>query len=302
MSYLLERLPSGSRIAVIRLRSLGDCVLTTPALALLKSHRPDLRIGVVVEDRFRAIFEDILGVDEILPPQSSALRAWRPDAVVNLHGGTRSMLLMATSGAGIKTGFAHHAYSFLYTDKIPRAQEILGEERPVHTAEHLASAMFWMGVPRNEIPRARLHAVAASSAGAYAVFHPFASQPDKAWPADRFLAVARHLSETGLEPVFVAGPADEIGAFRQFKVHHNLSIGALKNLMANAQLFIGNDSGPTHIAAAFGVPSVVLFGPSNPATWAPWKTEAKVLTSPHSIQGITIEEVIAAADALKVRA
>jgi heptosyltransferase III len=302
VAYLLERLPSGSRIAVIRLRSLGDCVLTTPALALLKSHRPDLRIGVVVEDRFRAIFEDILGVDEILPPQSSALSAWHPRAVLNLHGGTRSMWLTATSGAAIKTGFAHHAYSFLYHQKIPRAQEILGEERPVHTAEHLASAMFWMGVPRTEIPRARLQAVAALSAGAYGLLHPFASRPDKAWPAERFMAVASHLAQSGVEPVFIAGPDDEIGAFQQFQVHHNLSLGALKNLMASAQIFIGNDSGPAHIAAAFGIPSVVLFGPSDPVTWAPWKTEAKVLTSPDSIGRITIEEVIAAADALKVRA
>ena len=80
---MLERLPSGSRIAVIRLRSLGDCVLTTPALALLKTHRPDLRIGVVVEDRWRAVFEG----NEILPPQSSVIRRWHPRAVLNLHGG-----------------------------------------------------------------------------------------------------------------------------------------------------------------------------------------------------------------------
>ena len=144
--------------------------------------------------------------------------------------------------------------------------------------------------------------ILAASIGTYAVFHPFASRPDKTWPAERFLAVATHLSQTGVEPVFIAGPPDEIGAFKNFQVHHNLSIRALKNLMAGAQIFLGNDSGPAHIAAAFGVPSVVLFGPSNPVTWAPWKTEAKVLTSPDSIQRITIQQVIAAADALKVRA
>lgn len=304
MAYLLERLPSGSRIAVIRLRSLGDCVLTTPALALLKSHRPDLRIGVVVEDRFRAIFENILGVDEILPPHSSALGAWHPRAVLNLHGGTRSMWLTATAGAAIKAGFAHHAYSFLYSDKIPRAQEILGEERPVHTAEHLASAIFWMGVPRTEIPRARLHAAAASCwAGAYAVFHPFASQPDKTWPAEGFLAVAEHLRDkAGLEPVFLVGPTDDPTAFPGFGSVRNAPLAEVKSLMAGAQMFVGNDSGPAHIAAAFGIPSVVLFGPSNPVTWAPWKSESKILSSPDSIQRITIEEVIAAADALKVRA
>lgn len=148
MPSLLERLPSGSRIAVIRLRSLGDCVLTTPALALLKAHRPDLRIGVVVEDRFRAVFEGNPDVDEILAPQIADIRKWSAQLVLNLHGGTRSMVLTTASGAGIRAGFGHHRHSFLYSDKIPRAQEILGEERPVHTAEHIASAMFWLGVPR----------------------------------------------------------------------------------------------------------------------------------------------------------
>lgn len=52
---MLDRLPPGSRIAVIRVRSLGDCVLTTPALFLLKAHRPDLRVALVVEDRYASL-------------------------------------------------------------------------------------------------------------------------------------------------------------------------------------------------------------------------------------------------------
>src|SRR5579872_3423931 len=77
VANLLERLPSGSRIAVIRLRSLGDCVLTTPALALLKQHRPDLKISVIVEPRFAAIFEGNLDVNEIRETMP------RADLVVN---------------------------------------------------------------------------------------------------------------------------------------------------------------------------------------------------------------------------
>jgi len=292
VAYLLERLPSGSRIAVIRLRSLGDCVLTTPALALLKAHRPDLKIGVVVEDRWRAVFEE----DEIIPSQ--ALRAWQPRAVLNLHGGTTSMWLTAASGADIRAGFAHHKYSFVYTHKIPRAQEILGEERRVHTAEHLASAMFWMGVPRTEIPRARLSAGPAPIAGAYAVVHPFAATPQKTWPAERFLAIA----ETLRDPVFLAGPDDDASKFAKYRVIQNAPLAEVKSIIAGAQLFIGNDSGPAHIAAAFGVPVVVLFGPSDPVNWAPWRTESQVLTSPEAIGGIRVEEVIAAADALRLRA
>jgi heptosyltransferase-3 len=292
VAYLLERLPSGSRIAVIRLRSLGDCVLTTPALALLKAHRPDLKIGVVVEDRWRAVFEE----DEIIPSQ--ALRTWHPRAVLNLHGGTTSMWLTAALGAKIRAGFAHHKYSFVYTHKIPRAQEILGEERRVHTAEHLASAMFWMGVPRTEIPRAQLSAGPTPIEGAYAVVHPFATTPQKTWPAERYLAVA----ETLRNPVFLAGPDDDASKFAKYRVIRNAPLAEVKSIIAGAQLFIGNDSGPAHIAAAFGVPVVVLFGPSDPVNWAPWRTESQVLTSPGAIGAISVDQVIAAAEALRVRA
>ena len=75
MAQLLERLPSGSRIAVIRLRSLGDCVLTTPALALLKSYRPDLRVGVVVEKGLCRCSKQP-DVDDILPPRQPVVN-WR---------------------------------------------------------------------------------------------------------------------------------------------------------------------------------------------------------------------------------
>jgi ADP-heptose:LPS heptosyltransferase len=304
MEPLLERIPAGSRIAVIRLRSLGDCVLTTPALALLKAHRPDLQIGVVVEDRFAAVFEGNPDIDAILPPRLSAVAGFRPKLAINFHGGTRSMVLTIASGAGLRAGFGHHSYGFLYTHRIPRAQEILGEERPVHTAEHLASAMFWIGVPTAAIPRATLSAKPRSPVtGGYAVLHPFASRPDKAWPVERFLAIADRLRErSGLEPVFVAGPQDDAQPFAKHRTLVNAPLADVKDLLAGAQLFLGNDSGPAHVAAAFGVPVVVLFGPSNPVTWAPWRTESHVLTSPGAIGDITVEQVIAAAEALRVKA
>jgi ADP-heptose:LPS heptosyltransferase len=219
------------------------------------------------------------------------------------------MWLTATSRAVFRTGFAHHPYSFLYGARIPRAQEILGEQRPVHTAEHLASAIFWLGVPKTTIPRAKLVAPANAHNPIvpYAVLHPFASAPEKSWPADCFLAIAKQLRESRLEPVIVAGPADDATAFADFAVYQNTPLSHVKALMSEAQLFVGNDSGPAHIAAAFGVPVVVLFGPSNPVTWAPWRTEAQVLTSRPApaaqidMAGISVAQVTSAIEILRTR-
>jgi heptosyltransferase III len=312
MATVLERLPSGARVAAIRLRSLGDCVLTTPALALLKQYRPDLEVAVVVEERFRAIFEGNPDIARILSgagrgPSAGEIFAWRPALALNLHGGTRSMMLTAASSAGIRAGFAHHRFRFVYSHRIPRAQEILGEERKVHTAEHIASAMFWLGVPRADLPRAKLFADGQALApdmpnGAYAVLHPFASEPAKTWPADRFIGVASEFKRAGLEPIFLAGPGDDSSPFAAFEVWNGAPLNRVKNLLARAQLFVGNDSGPAHIAAAFGVPVVALFGPSDPCIWGPWRTPARVLTSPSGIGGIGIDEVLEAAIGLRVQA
>ena len=288
MAKLLDRLPSGARIAVIRLRSLGDCVLTTPALFLLKQYRPDLKISVIVEPRFAPVFEGNPDVDEI---RSTACRA---DLALNFHGGTRSMLM--TLRSRLRVGFGHHSMSWLYTDRIPRAQEILGVERPVHTAEHLASAMFWMGVPVTDIPRARLFAAPLAGAGV-PVIHPFASRPDKAWPAERFVEIARRLKN----PVILAGPEDDVTPFADFEVWRDQPLARVKSLLASAHMFVGNDSGPAHIAAAFGIPVVGIFGPSDPVTWAPWRTESQVLRAAN-IGDISVDQVAGAIEALKVRA
>lgn len=300
---VLQSLARGARVAIIRLRSMGDCVLTTPALEILKRARPDLEVGVIVEPRFRAIFEDHPAVTRILDPGLAAIARYRPELAVNFHGGARSMALAAASRAPFKAGFAHHRASGLYNVRIPRAQEILGEERKVHTAEHLASAIFYLGAPRSEIPRAWLTAEPARAARPYAVLHPAASAPEKTWPAEGFLRVARHLETAGgLEPVFVAGPGDDLSPFAGRRVLAGAPLAELKSLLAGASLFIGNDSGPAHMAAAFGVPVVVLYGPSDPVIWAPWKTASEIFSSPEGIERIQPDAVIAAVERLRVAA
>ena len=297
---VLDKLPQGAKVAVIRLRSLGDCVLTTPALALLKQHRSDLKIAVVVEDRFRRVFEQNSDVDSVLPPTLSAIAGFHPAMVINFHGGTRSQWMVAFSLARIRAGFGHHMGSWLYNVPIPRAQQVLGEERIVHTAEHMASAMFFLGAPRQEIPRARLFCAELPLRKPYAVIHPMASAASKAWPASRFAEIARRLHD--LEPVFIGGPGEDLSSFADFECHVGAPLDTIFSLMRSASLFIGNDSGPAHIAAAFGVPSVVMFGPSNPCIWAPWRTHSEVIHSPRGLGLIPVERVWIAVEKLRASA
>lgn len=304
---ILERLRPGDGVVVIRLRSLGDCVLSTPALRLLKAHRPDLRLAIVAEDRFREIFEGNPDIEVVLPARAREIRGFLPALCLNLHGGTRSARLTLLSGARFRAGFDFFRPGWIYNTPIPTAQEILGVDRPVHTAEHAASAMFYLGLPISEVPRAFVPAPSGRSPfepfSPYAVIHPFAATPEKTWPMSSFLELARYCRQSlDLEPVFIGGEPDDVSTLSKWRIVVGASLGEIARLVRGAALFIGNDSGPAHVAAAFGVPEVVLFGPSSLETWAPWRTAAEGIKADGPLATVPVSRVIAAIEKLQVRA
>jgi ADP-heptose:LPS heptosyltransferase len=285
---------------------MGDCVLTTPALDILKRFRSDLKVGICIEPRFRDLFEGHPDIDEILAPEVGAVRAFKPDLCVNFHGGTRSTSITALSGARFRAGFDHHRLSKIYNVSIPRAQEILRTERVVHTAEHLASAMFHLGAPRSKVPRAKLPPYPDGpppyAKESIVVLHPAATAREKTWPAANFGVVAAQLAKNGLEPVFIGSAEDDLSEFGKYRTVAGAPLRDIQKLIASAALFAGNDSGPAHIAAAFGVPTAVIFGASDPAIWGPWRTAGEVLSSPEGIFHVKTAQVIAALERLRVNA
>jgi ADP-heptose:LPS heptosyltransferase len=296
---IIRKLPNQSRVAILRLRSLGDCILLTPAIQILHYARPDLRIGVVVEDRFADVFRGNPAIAEVIPPTVRDLRAFGPSLCVNLHGGSRSARLTMLSGAPIRAGLDIFRPALVYNTPIPTAQEILGITRRVHTAEHMASAMFYLGVERTWIPRAFVPAPAGRSphapAGSYAVFHSLAATAEKTWPAESFVEAADFVSRTmGLEPVFIGGPNEDLSRFAQWRTVSGAALSEVARLMRDAALFLGNDSGPAHLAAAFGLPLAVLFGPSDAEIWSPWRTVGKVLKAEGPISNIPAADAIRA--------
>jgi ADP-heptose:LPS heptosyltransferase len=110
--------------------------------------------------------------------------------------------------------------------------------------------------------------------GDYAVIHPGSGARDKCWPAERFAAVADRLAAEGIEPVFVVGEVEaERGWERSIaagrRTLSDLTLPELAALLSRAAVFVGNDSGPAHLAAALGTPTVAVFRTTDPLVWGP---------------------------------
>jgi heptosyltransferase III len=338
---LLPGLPQGAEILIIRLRSLGDVVLLTPSLAALHAWRPDLRISVLVEQAWAAVLEgnpaiaDILIAESFVPTAARLYRKHFP-VVFNQHGGPSSALLTAASAAGIRVCWKGRQFDFLYNVLAPDAVEYYGTLQ-VHTVEQRMTQFYWTGLPRGPIPRAqvfpqtdaiasvakKLHERGVFSGQMYAVLQPGARYFTKRWPLDRFVAISRWLREThGVESIVSLGPGElEIAneARRQFGesalVLASLDLRELIALIAGARLFVGNDAGPAHLAAATGTPSVVIFGSSSSVHWRPWQVSHRVVQNdfqcnpckgdrcyaydePRCILSVTFEQVRDACDAI----
>ncbi|MBK5290081.1 MAG: hypothetical protein JJE04_00110 [Acidobacteriia bacterium] len=107
--------------------------------------------------------------------------------------------------------------------------------------------------------------------GGYAVIHPFSGSPRKNWPLSQFRALALELIKR-MPVAWCAGPEEDLEEANRFEDLYELGCW-----LAGARVYVGNDSGITHLAAAVGAPVVALFGPTRPAVWAPRGDRVRVL-------------------------
>lgn len=142
-----------------------------------------------------------------------------------------------------------------------------------------------VGAPPGLIPRLPVERHRAG----FVAIHPFSSAPRKNWPVEKFVQTAQVLENEGFDVRFTAGPEEPLdGAFR-FD-----DLGALAQWLAQAAVYIGNDSGITHLAAACGVPVVALFGPTDSRVWAPRGSTVCALSLEDSVEKVstTAREII----------
>lgn len=291
------------RVLVIRLRSIGDTVLSTPSLFALKRFLPHAQVDILVEDWVAPLLENHPHIDNVIEIErgggvvarmkvAQELRSERYDVVYNLHGGTTATFLTRATGARHRVGFKTYQYAKLHTELVPSPLLLWGQQK-THSVEQQLALLGWTGVPVSDRPRTRL-GIAPEAAGSVikhltaaglaeskiALIHPAAAFATKRWAAENFARVAEYLSERGYAPIAVAAPneaeivSELVNQSRVGILTLGLSLPEVTVLAARSQIFVGNDSGIAHIAAAVGTPSVVIFGSSNIAHWRPWNQAA----------------------------
>jgi ADP-heptose:LPS heptosyltransferase len=258
-------------ILVLRALGVGDLAAGVPALRALRAAFPDRTLALAAPAWLTPLIELIGGVDRIVPADGlAALPAMpAPELAVNLHGsGPQShRLLQALAPARL---WAFASVDAGHLDGPTWAEEEHEVRRWCRLLSHYDvradPADLSLGVPAADVARG------------VTIVHPGAKSPARHWPAERFAAVTRALTEQGHD-VVVTGSAGEREIAQRVAREAGLpaaavlagetGLGELAALVAHARLLISGDTGIAHLATGYGTPSVVLFGPVPPRRWGP---------------------------------
>lgn len=262
------------RVLALRALALGDFLAAVPAYRTLRRAFPEHRLVLAAPAWLAPLAPLTASVDELLPTgglgEPVPWKGGPPEVAVNLHGrGPGSHRVIEALTPRKVLTFAHSGYPHLRG-----APWWAGE----HETGRWCRMLSHYGIPADPddldlaVPDTPAPAVGA------VVVHPGAGQPSRRWPADRFAAVAAALRSAGHDVVLTGTVAERrrcervaraAGVPTAHVLAGRTSLAELAALVAAARLVVSNDTGVAHLATAYRVPSVVLFGPTPPDEWGP---------------------------------
>jgi len=329
-------------ILIIKPSSLGDIVLALPALSALHKSFPEAKISWLIRPEFALLLKNHPHLTDIIPfdrkflgkawfhPRALAcllslirqLRHGKFDLVIDLQGLFRTASLTWLTGSQYRFGMttARELAHIFYTHKVPQNSDC------IHVVDYYLKIIQTAGASQTQVhfvlPQ---DSAAADSANRlleshdikpnnYAVFVPGSAHKSKCWPEYNFASLAEKMvSQFGLSIIVVGTKAEKaiiekIASQASVRVTDFAGLTSLPELVAlfkQARSVVSNDTGPGHIAAALGVPLVMIFGPSNPIRLFPYRRpETLAAVNPfgrglklqssnpaHAIEAITVDDV-----------
>ncbi len=339
----LTRPGAVKRILVRGTNWIGDAVLTTPALTAIRKGFPKAKIALLVKPAIAELLHHHPAVDEIVlyrDPGPYAglggkltlarlLRRGRYDLAILLQNAFEAAAITALAGIPNRYGYATDGRSLLLTHRIPLTPKI----RRKHQAHYYLELLRPFGIPVEPEPP-MLRTTPSEDAEAIEHLRAFGVDPKKVliglnpgsvygtakrWLPERFAELADRVAAEhgGVVLIFGGRGEEELGAAiagmmtaPTLVLSGRTTVRRLMALIKQCRLFITNDTGPMHIATAFGVPTVAIFGPTDPATTSPFGSRSELVRHPvdcspcllrecpidhRCMQGISVEMVRAAA-------
>ena len=330
-------------ILIIKPSALGDIVHTLPVLGPLKRKYPQAKITWLVRKEFASLIENHDGIDSLiifdrkliakswysLTAMKELLRLLKTlkkgsfDLVIDFQGLFRTAFFAKTTGCKRIIGMsnAREFANIFYTDKITPPNDsnhIVDYYFKILNALDIKIDKIQYGLKVSSQAQQYVDGLLAEKnveKNNYIVFLPGSAQAIKCWPAENFAKLAEALSAQTNLKIIAAGTASEKQQIENIvrqsstpiiNLAGQTNVAQLAALLGGARIVIGNDTGPGHIAFAMGVPTIFIFGPSNPQRVAPYKSpesiiaidpdgrgnDYKSLAYEHRIEAIPVELVL----------
>ena len=298
--------PPYERILLIRRKALGDALVSMRAVLEVARAWPDASIDLVIDRPFASLLDGLAGRAQrpgklrVLswPPETgqswlSILRGGRYDLVIDWLGSPRTALWTMLTGAPVRVGYDLPRRRWAYNVKVPRNQMGRWDLRGF-AGEAFLDPLRCLGLEPGPWRDgfARLDSPAKNPTGFSGEFRSWldswlsipgtpvvmmmsATWSAKGWPTSHAARLFQELGGRGYNPVMVTGPGDEVieGELRKLLPESafapSTSLLELAHLLEHAGVFVGTDCGPRHLAASLGVPTVTLFGSTDPVGWNP---------------------------------
>jgi ADP-heptose:LPS heptosyltransferase len=331
--------PDTGSILLVRLKALGDIVLSIPLVNSIRRTFPNARIDYLCLKGYGEALKGVCDIDRVIEFKKGftgqaalmlELRRTGYQLVVDLISSPRSAVITLSTGAGLRIGMDVGRHNFCYHKVLPRSINRNGRKVKYYTMDANREIARMLNLkPDRWSDSDNRYAIGLDSAGdgqewadefiseisggeeGFIGIVPAAKYQAKRWPAEKFVEFISLLMErTGYIPVLLWGPGEE----RMVDYILKRSPGAVKlplvgisplaAMIARMDCLVGVDSGPKHLAVMQGVPTVTLFGPTDPEIWDPMTDDHLVVrkelhcspcgrtecSSPECMNGITAQE------------